>query len=186
MLMYYLHMKWMERCPNVDLSFHNWNFILHGLLSDVEVCSEKWIFHNSVVPVLLLVCIVIESRCVPDFTCYKLPCIGPQSWPWIPTPCCCSWCYWCTVCKMAGQHQHNRGRMPGLLKIRVQCLFSFIFLCLKLTAILNQGFFTQKDYKMFPPTVDWDNIDWSTRRPQMDFPVQVLYIINSSMLICSA
>lgn len=31
----------------------------------------------------------------------------------------------------------------------------------------------QKDYKMFPPSVDWDNIDWSTRRPQMDFPVQV-------------
>ncbi|KAI4387699.1 hypothetical protein MLD38_000111 [Melastoma candidum] len=35
-----------------------------------------------------------------------------------------------------------------------------------------QGFFMQKDYKMFPPTVNWDNIDWSTRRPQMDFPVQ--------------
>ncbi|KAL6900923.1 hypothetical protein ACP4OV_005599 [Aristida adscensionis] len=35
-----------------------------------------------------------------------------------------------------------------------------------------QGFFTQKDYKMFPPSVDWDNINWSTRRPQMDFPVQ--------------
>ncbi|OAY29636.1 sulfite oxidase isoform X2 [Manihot esculenta] len=35
-----------------------------------------------------------------------------------------------------------------------------------------QGFFMQKDYKMFPPSVDWDNIDWSTRRPQMDFPVQ--------------
>lgn len=35
-----------------------------------------------------------------------------------------------------------------------------------------QGFFVQKDYKMFPPTVDWDNIDWSTRRPLMDFPVQ--------------
>lgn len=31
-----------------------------------------------------------------------------------------------------------------------------------------------KDYKMFPPTVDWDNIIWSTRKPQMDFPVQVL------------
>ncbi|THG07826.1 hypothetical protein TEA_002051 [Camellia sinensis var. sinensis] len=36
------------------------------------------------------------------------------------------------------------------------------------------GFFMQKDYKMFPPSVNWDNIDWSTRRPQMDFPVQVL------------
>ncbi|XP_015971927.1 sulfite oxidase isoform X2 [Arachis duranensis] len=35
-----------------------------------------------------------------------------------------------------------------------------------------QGFFMQKDYKMFPPSVDWDNINWSTRRPQMDFPVQ--------------
>ncbi|XP_073013528.1 sulfite oxidase-like [Typha latifolia] len=35
-----------------------------------------------------------------------------------------------------------------------------------------QGFFMQKDYKMFPPTVDWDNIIWSTRKPQMDFPVQ--------------
>lgn len=34
----------------------------------------------------------------------------------------------------------------------------------------------QKDYKMFPPTVDWDNIDWSTRKPQMDFPVQVYLI----------
>ncbi|KAG6602667.1 Sulfite oxidase, partial [Cucurbita argyrosperma subsp. sororia] len=35
-----------------------------------------------------------------------------------------------------------------------------------------QGFFMQKDYKMFPPSINWDNIDWSTRRPQMDFPVQ--------------
>ncbi|KAK9108471.1 hypothetical protein Syun_024482 [Stephania yunnanensis] len=35
-----------------------------------------------------------------------------------------------------------------------------------------QGFFMQKDYKMFPPTVDWDNINWSSRRPQMDFPIQ--------------
>ncbi|TMX05914.1 hypothetical protein EJD97_000048 [Solanum chilense] len=35
-----------------------------------------------------------------------------------------------------------------------------------------KGFFMQKDYKMFPPTVNWDNINWSTRRPQMDFPVQ--------------
>ncbi|CAL5371634.1 unnamed protein product [Camellia sinensis] len=35
-----------------------------------------------------------------------------------------------------------------------------------------QGFFMQKDYKMFPPSVNWDNIDWSTRKPQMDFPVQ--------------
>lgn len=35
-----------------------------------------------------------------------------------------------------------------------------------------QGFFMQKDYKMFPPSVDWDNINWPSRRPQMDFPVQ--------------
>ncbi|KAL6983895.1 sulfite oxidase [Sarracenia purpurea var. burkii] len=35
-----------------------------------------------------------------------------------------------------------------------------------------QGFFMQRDYKMFPPSVNWENIDWSTRRPQMDFPVQ--------------
>lgn len=34
-----------------------------------------------------------------------------------------------------------------------------------------QGFFMQKDYKMFPPTVDWDNIKWPSRRPLMDFPV---------------
>jgi hypothetical protein len=40
----------------------------------------------------------------------------------------------------------------------------------------------QKDYKMFPPTVDWDNIDWSTRRPQMDFPVQVYTVV---ILPCS-
>ncbi|XP_054800569.1 sulfite oxidase-like isoform X2 [Prosopis cineraria] len=37
----------------------------------------------------------------------------------------------------------------------------------------SQGFFMQKDYKMFPPSVNWENINWSTRRPQMDFPVQV-------------
>ncbi|XP_024185811.1 sulfite oxidase isoform X4 [Rosa chinensis] len=37
----------------------------------------------------------------------------------------------------------------------------------------GEGFFMQKDYKMFPPSVNWDNINWSTRRPQMDFPVQV-------------
>lgn len=35
-----------------------------------------------------------------------------------------------------------------------------------------QGFFMQKDYKMFPPSVNWDNINWSTRTAQMDFPVQ--------------
>ncbi|URE32101.1 Mo-co oxidoreductase dimerization domain [Musa troglodytarum] len=35
-----------------------------------------------------------------------------------------------------------------------------------------QGFFMQKDYKMFPPSVNWDNINWMTRKAQMDFPVQ--------------
>ncbi|CAL9158528.1 sulfite oxidase-like isoform X1 [Musa acuminata AAA Group] len=35
-----------------------------------------------------------------------------------------------------------------------------------------QGFFMQKDYKMFPPSVNWDNINWLTRKAQMDFPVQ--------------
>lgn len=40
--------------------------------------------------------------------------------------------------------------------------------------VFLQGFFMQKDYKMFPPSVNWDNINWSTRRPQMDFPVQVI------------
>ncbi|KAH6766607.1 sulfite oxidase [Perilla frutescens var. hirtella] len=36
-----------------------------------------------------------------------------------------------------------------------------------------QGFFMQRDYEMFPPSVDWNNISWPTRRPQMDFPVQI-------------
>lgn len=39
----------------------------------------------------------------------------------------------------------------------------------------------QRDYKMFPPTVDWNNISWPTRRPQMDFPVQVLLLGVVSM-----
>ncbi|KAG6793345.1 hypothetical protein POTOM_002552 [Populus tomentosa] len=44
--------------------------------------------------------------------------------------------------------------------------------CINIIAEESQGFFMQKDYKMFPPSVNWDNINWSTRRPQMDFPVQ--------------
>ncbi|GBG61513.1 hypothetical protein CBR_g21855 [Chara braunii] len=36
----------------------------------------------------------------------------------------------------------------------------------------SQGFFQQRDYKMFPPSVDWDNIDWGTRQPIMEYPVQ--------------
>lgn len=43
--------------------------------------------------------------------------------------------------------------------------------------MMIQGFFMQKDYKMFPPSVDWDNIVWSTRKPQMDYPVQVCYFL---------
>lgn len=42
----------------------------------------------------------------------------------------------------------------------------------------------QKDYKVFPPSVNWDNIVWSSRRPQMDFPVQVIslpYFLNCSL-----
>lgn len=42
---------------------------------------------------------------------------------------------------------------------------------IEVNAIECQGFFVQKDYKMFPPTVDWDNIKWLSRRPLMDFPV---------------
>eukprot|EP00897_Mesotaenium_endlicherianum_P005648 jgi/Mesen1/5110/ME000254S04137 len=37
----------------------------------------------------------------------------------------------------------------------------------------GQGFFVQRDYKMFPPWIDWSNIDWSARRPIMDFSVQM-------------
>ncbi|PRQ50734.1 putative sulfite oxidase [Rosa chinensis] len=41
-----------------------------------------------------------------------------------------------------------------------------------LRVVVPGGLFMQKDYKMFPPSVNWYNINWSTRRPQMDFPVQ--------------
>ncbi|KAJ6800115.1 sulfite oxidase [Iris pallida] len=61
-----------------------------------------------------------------------------------------------------------RGVVPGVIGARsVKWLDSI--------NIINeecQGFFMQKDYKMFPPSVNWDNINWSTRKPQMDFPVQ--------------
>ncbi|GLJ15220.1 hypothetical protein SUGI_0248770 [Cryptomeria japonica] len=46
-----------------------------------------------------------------------------------------------------------------------------------------QGFFMQKDYKMFPPTVDWHNINWLSRRPLMDFPIQC--VICSLEDVCS-
>ncbi|KAF9601185.1 hypothetical protein IFM89_017133 [Coptis chinensis] len=61
-----------------------------------------------------------------------------------------------------------RGIVPGVIGARsVKWLDS-----INVIAEECQGFFMQKDYKMFPPTVNWDNINWSTRRPQMDFPVQ--------------
>lgn len=70
------------------------------------------------------------------------------------------------------------------------CIFPFVlkFIFIVLNDKLNyittmQGFFMQKDYKMFPPSVDWDNINWSTRRPQMDFPVQVLTYNSSCYLL---
>jgi sulfite oxidase len=44
--------------------------------------------------------------------------------------------------------------------------------CIKIIEEESQGFFMAKDYKMFPPSVDWDNIVWPTRKPQMDYPVQ--------------
>ncbi|KAL4192469.1 hypothetical protein AMTRI_Chr06g172150 [Amborella trichopoda] len=61
-----------------------------------------------------------------------------------------------------------RGIVPGIIGARsVKWLDS-----INIIAEECQGFFMQRDYKMFPPSVDWDNIIWSTRRPQMDFPVQ--------------
>ncbi|KAE8652262.1 hypothetical protein Csa_022470 [Cucumis sativus] len=58
--------------------------------------------------------------------------------------------------------------VPGVIGARsVKWLDS-----ISINAEESQGFFMQKDYKMFPPSVDWSNIDWSARRPQMDFPVQ--------------
>jgi len=58
--------------------------------------------------------------------------------------------------------------VPGVIAARsVKWLAS-----IKIIEEESQGFFMAKDYKMFPPTVDWDNIVWDTRKPQMDFPVQ--------------
>lgn len=58
--------------------------------------------------------------------------------------------------------------VPGVIGARsVKWLDS-----INIDAEVCQGFFMQKDYKMFPPSVNWENIDWSSRRPQMDFPVQ--------------
>ncbi|GAB2278468.1 hypothetical protein Dimus_013150 [Dionaea muscipula] len=61
-----------------------------------------------------------------------------------------------------------RAVVPGVIGARsVKWLDS-----INIIAEECQGFFMQKDYKMFPPSVNWDNIDWSSRRPLMDFPVQ--------------
>lgn len=35
-----------------------------------------------------------------------------------------------------------------------------------------QFFFQQKDYKMFPPWIRWNNVNWSSQRALMDFPIQ--------------
>nr|TKV95272.1 hypothetical protein SEVIR_9G352100v2 [Setaria viridis] len=51
-------------------------------------------------------------------------------------------------------------------------LFQLYFSMFKSDCYSRLGFFYAKNYKMFPPTEDWENIDWSTRRPWMDFPVQ--------------
>lgn len=61
-----------------------------------------------------------------------------------------------------------RGIVPGVIGARSVKWLDAI----NIIAEECQGFFMQMDYKMFPPSVNWDNINWSTRRPQMDFPVQ--------------
>ncbi|KAK4751329.1 hypothetical protein SAY87_004811 [Trapa incisa] len=61
-----------------------------------------------------------------------------------------------------------RTIVPGVIGARsVKWLDS-----ISIIAESSQGFFMAKDYKMFPPSVNWDNINWDSRRPQMDFPVQ--------------
>ncbi|KAK6928529.1 Oxidoreductase, molybdopterin-binding domain [Dillenia turbinata] len=56
---------------------------------------------------------------------------------------------------------------------------------IKLIAEECKGFFMQRDYKMFPPSVNWDNINWSTRRPQMDFPVQARGFSSNISFLCA-
>lgn len=75
---------------------------------------------------------------------------------------------------MARLHQHYCWRMPG--KNGLWLCSQTVSISYEVYICVGQGFFMQKDYKMFPPSVNWDNINWSTRRPQMDFPVQVLLI----------
>ena len=76
---------------------------------------------------------------------------------------------------MAGFHQYYCRAMPGWNAIFILIFYSFSFFTLlydRVYIAILQGFFMQKDYKMFPPSVNWDNIEWSTRRPIMDFPIQ--------------
>ncbi|KAL2610451.1 hypothetical protein R1flu_029024 [Riccia fluitans] len=58
--------------------------------------------------------------------------------------------------------------VPGIIGARSVKWISSI----DISPIECQGFFQQRDYKIFPPWVNWDNIVWSSRRPLMDFPVQ--------------
>lgn len=58
--------------------------------------------------------------------------------------------------------------VPGVIGARSVKWLKGIYV----TAEECQGFFMQRDYKMFPPSVNWDNINWESRRPLMDFPVQ--------------
>jgi len=83
------------------------------------------------------------------FSCYKLPCLGTQPGPWIPTPGCCTWRYWCTLCKMVGQYQHKRGGMPGFLKLWVQCLLVFIFYVQNWLLFSTRAFLCKKITKCF-------------------------------------
>ncbi|GFS33852.1 sulfite oxidase [Actinidia rufa] len=46
---------------------------------------------------------------------------------------------------------------------------------IRVLVLLNgwiQSIYFTEECKMFPPSVNWENIDWSPRKPQMDFPVQ--------------
>lgn len=75
--------------------------------------------------------------------------------------------------------------MPGNIKYDFPPPQEIAFLCNRVHGTALQGFFMQKDYKMFPPSVNWDNIDWSTRRPQMDFPVQVSAVDHCFLFDCT-
>ncbi|KAG0610728.1 hypothetical protein M758_7G087000 [Ceratodon purpureus] len=60
-----------------------------------------------------------------------------------------------------------RAIVPGVIGARsVKWIETII-----ISRFESQGFFQQKDYKMFPPDIDWHNVKWQSRRPLMDFPV---------------